>query len=151
AAAAERARSAVEDSVKQLRDEVTSAFARWRPATPSNPPLGDGRRSAPPDALGRSERTSAVPSSSPRQRASAPPIGAATSPDPSVIVTETIVEVDEADLEPDPEPRTVKASEPPLTRRGAAAEAAAASAEGGPALPESLLDEEWPTPSSNTR
>jgi hypothetical protein len=49
AAGAERARVAVEDSVRQLRDELASAFARWRSITPSTPPPpGENAATAPP-------------------------------------------------------------------------------------------------------
>ena len=38
AAAAERARLAGEEAVRTLRDEITTAFARWRSISPSMPP-----------------------------------------------------------------------------------------------------------------
>ena len=63
AIAAERARLFVEDSVKQLRDEVTTAFARWRSMTPSTPPSNEGSVAPP---------TRFVPSSS-REPSEAPP------------------------------------------------------------------------------
>lgn len=48
ALAAERARAFVEDSVKQLRDELTSTFARWRSMPPSSPPPANEGSVAPP-------------------------------------------------------------------------------------------------------
>lgn len=48
ALAAERARAFVDDGMKQLRDEVTSAFARWRSMPPSSPPPANEGSVAPP-------------------------------------------------------------------------------------------------------
>lgn len=61
AAAAERAKAMVEDSVRQLRDEVTSAFARWRAATPSSPPPSHGGGGGGPAGAGGFESGSVAP------------------------------------------------------------------------------------------
>jgi len=55
---ADRARVFVEDSVRQLRDEVTTAFARWRTISPSVHPAGSSpppTRAVPSQTLGSSE------------------------------------------------------------------------------------------------
>ncbi|MBX3225951.1 MAG: hypothetical protein KIT84_29755 [Labilithrix sp.] len=48
AAASDRARTATEESVRTLRDEITTAFARWRSATPSVAPPPNAGSVAPP-------------------------------------------------------------------------------------------------------
>lgn len=73
ASSAERARLTSEESVRALRDEITTAFARWRSATPSvAPPPGSvapPTRAVPLNELGQIPGAAPLP----REAVSAPP------------------------------------------------------------------------------
>lgn len=96
AASEARARAVVEDSVRQLRDEVTTAFARWRTIAPSTYPAA---HSSPPP-------TRAVPISQPFAASeppvtrrggmeSAPPPALGPIPAPPPALREEIVELED--------------------------------------------------------
>jgi hypothetical protein len=139
AASSDRARAGVEESVRQLRDEVTSAFARWRSVTPSTPPPNDQGSLPPPTrVLAQTAENEAV----------IPPAAI-----PEAAVTKSAFDDDEPEVV-----HTVTVSEPPLTKRGANAsssvavrddeEGASPSADNREeqeegALPESILDDDW--------
>jgi hypothetical protein len=133
AAVAERARLLVEDSVKQLRDEVTSAFARWRGTVPSMPPpaptasvpaspLGAAalRASLTPGALRPSTpapKISSVPPEAPAEKiASTPPEAPArfseTPPSPSEIEQATASAILSSSILPDSLLEEVEEKEP---------------------------------------
>ena len=114
AASSDRARVLVEDSVRQLRDEVTTAFARWRTIAPSTHPASN---SAPPP-------TRAVPVSQPFAVSEPPVTRRGSAPPPAVLgpipaapraMREEIVELEDGwASSPPPPPRTVP---PPVPTR----------------------------------
>ena len=118
ASAAERARVATEESVRGLRDEITTAFARWRSATPSMPPPSVGPSSVAPAtrAVPISEYTQ-IPQAAPIPRESAPPpaprpaftgsSSATAPPSAQIEVKEPFPKADSSPVEakaPDPKP-----------------------------------------------
>lgn len=68
ATAAERARVSSEESVRSLRDEITTAFARWRSATPSVAPPPNSV--APPTRAVPLSEVDAIPGAAPLPRES---------------------------------------------------------------------------------
>jgi len=154
AVTAERAKSFVEDNVRQLRDEVTTAFARWRTIAPSVPP-----DSVPPP-------TRALPASQAEPRAeSAAPAGP-DDDEPAAAAPPPPPEANDAQHEPSPATKRQSGSFPPLTaearplsmppppptpKSSPALSAAAAAIRDHQQNPPPLeLDEDWavPVPSS---
>lgn len=137
AVAAERAKAFVEDNVRQLRDEVTTAFARWRTIAPSVPP-----DSVPPP-------TRALPVSQ-----------AEPNPQPGKIEGESREggATENKGDEPSPATQRQSGSFPPLTaearplsmrpepQSSPALSAAAAAVRGHPSPPPLELDEDWAVP-----
>jgi hypothetical protein len=124
---AERARTSSEESVRTLRDEITTAFARWRSATPSviPPNLSAGGSVAPPTrAVPLAEL--AIPAPAPIPRESAVP----TPPKPEEKAEEKLA-------------GSTAITSPPSAQMAAPTPAFPEDAETRP-----VLDDEWTTPSN---